>query len=193
MGEPAGFEGAIADSRFERLYRTYYREILAYFLRRIPAADAEDATSEVFMVAWRRLDQVPTDGGAVAWLFGVAHNMLSNHRRGWRRAKRLTRRLGGLAEPVAESPEVQVVRSTEDEAVLRAIERIRPADAEILRLALWEKLPHRDIGSTLGISEAAVSQRISRARRRLAKALRRHGYGSSTFRLSVGRKEGGAT
>jgi RNA polymerase sigma-70 factor (ECF subfamily) len=64
-----------------------------------------------------------------------------------------------------------VVRSEEDQTLIHALDRLRPSDREILKLATWEKLPHRSIGELLGISEAAVDQRISRARKRLAKLL----------------------
>lgn len=55
--------------------------------------------------------------------------------------------------------------------LIGALDRLRRSDREILKLATWEKLPHRSIGELLGISEAAVDQRISRARRRLANEL----------------------
>jgi RNA polymerase sigma-70 factor (ECF subfamily) len=156
------------EARFDALYRRHHRDVLAYFVRRVPRRDAEDATAEVFTVAWRRLDHIPAGERAIAWLFGVAHNVLSNHRRGLRRARRLTTRLKAMGEPPGESPELQVVKSAEDALLLDALDRLRPRDAEILRLVAWEKLSHRVIGDTLGISEAAAGQRISRARKRLA-------------------------
>ena len=55
--------------------------------------------------------------------------------------------------------------------LIGALNQLRSSDREILKLATWEKLPHGSIGELLGISEAAVDQRISRARKRLAKEL----------------------
>ena len=162
-----------SESRFDALYRAHHAEILAYFARRIPRADAEDAAANVFTVAWRRLDQVPDGDDALKWLFGVAHKTLSNHRRGWRRAFRLNRRLAGLGSPPSVTPEVQVLRSAEDRMLLEALDLLAWADAEILKLATWEKLSHRSISVLLGTSEAAVGQRISRARKRLARNLAR--------------------
>lgn len=57
--------------------------------------------------------------------------------------------------------------------LLDALEQLRSSDKEILRLATWEGLAHSTIGELLGVSESAVSQRISRARDRLAKELKR--------------------
>ncbi len=111
MAEPAVGMGSGVDSRFDSLYRDHHREIPAYFIRRIPRSDAEDAAADVFTVAWRRLDQIPKGDQAVGWLYGVAHKVLSNHWRAGRWALRLNRRLVGLGSPAPETPELQVVRA----------------------------------------------------------------------------------
>ncbi len=63
--------------------------------------------------------------------------------------------------------------SVEDQMLIGALNQLRRSDREILRLATWEKMPHSSIGELLGTTEAAVDQRISRARKRLAKELER--------------------
>lgn len=162
-----------ADARFESLYREHHAEILAYFIRRIPRSDAEDAAARVFTVAWRRLADIPESDRALAWLFGVARRVLSNHRRGWHRRIRLSDRIQGHVSRHVDSPEVLVVRSEEDQMLIEALERLRLSDREILKLATWEKLSHAAIGELLEISEDAVAQRLHRARQRLAKELDR--------------------
>ena len=176
------------DSRFDTLYRLHHREVRAYFVRRMPRSDAEDAAAEVFTVAWRRLDQIPEGDGAVGWLYGVAHKVLSNHLRTWRRALRLNRRLGGFAQPSPETPELHVVRSAEDEILIRTLDRLRLSDREILKLATWEKLSHKSIGAMLDISETAVDQRILRARKRLAQELE-HIENAQRFPVSLLRRK----
>ena len=120
-----------------------------------------------------RLDEVPISEEAVRWLCGVSQRVVSNQWRSRRRRRRLTGRLGGLGSPPAETPEIQVVRSEEQEMVTRALSQLRWTDQEILRLATWERLPHSGIAELLDISEAAVGQRISRARKRLASEVER--------------------
>lgn len=173
MAEPAIRRDSRIDGRFDSLYRRHHQEVLAYFIRRIPPCDADDATAEVFMVAWRRLDEVPQGDRAIAWLYGVAHRVLSNQWRSRFRTLRLKRRLGGLARSFPETPEILIVRSAEDQMLLDALEQLRAPDKEILKLATWEELPHSTIAELLGVSESAVSQRISRARNRLARELER--------------------
>ncbi len=173
MPDPAETRHGSAERRFDALYRDHHQEILAYCIRRLPASDAEDAAAEVFAVAWRRLDEVPISEEAVRWLYGVSQRVVSNQWRSRRRRRRLTGRLGGLGSPAPETPEIQVVRSEEQEMVTRALSRLRWTDQEILRLAMWERLPHSGIAELLDISEAAVGQRISRARKRLASEVER--------------------
>lgn len=65
--------------------------------------------------------------------------------------------------------------------MLAALSRLRPPDQEILRLAVWEELPHRDIAAILGCSESSVAVRLHRARIRLGREIgkeeRRSGHG----------------
>ena len=48
------------ETRFESLYEQYNAVVLGYFLRRLDREDAVDATADVFLTAWRRIDAVPT-------------------------------------------------------------------------------------------------------------------------------------
>ncbi len=66
---------------------------------------------------------------------------------------------------------MQVVRRSEDEEVLDALARLRPADREILRLSIWEELTNTEIAKVLEIEPHAVTMRLSRARDRLADRL----------------------
>jgi DNA-directed RNA polymerase specialized sigma24 family protein len=68
---------ASGEARFEELYRSTAKDLLAYLTRR--ASDPEEATdllAEVYVIACQRLDKVPPDGNARLWLFGVARTLL---------------------------------------------------------------------------------------------------------------------
>ena len=56
--------------RFERIYRENFRAVLRFALLRIDPERAKDVTAETFLVAWRRLGDVPAEPRA--WLLGVA-------------------------------------------------------------------------------------------------------------------------
>ncbi len=157
------------EAAFHRIYRAFRPEMTAYFLRRVDPDDAQDLTEEVFAVAWRRRRDVPQDREALMWLYGVAHNVLSHHRRAMGRRIRLDTRLRGLPKQEPTDLDVQVVRRLEYEQVVEAASRLRFGDQEVLRLALWEGLTHQEIAGITGSSVSAVKQRFHRAKRRLTR------------------------
>ena len=161
------------EAEFRILYNRHYDAIHSYFLRRTGAASAQDLTAEVFLVAWRRIGDVPRGEETLLWLYGVAANVAAHQRRSIARSARLDTRLRSVSTNGSVELEPQVVRRAEYDRVLAAAERLRPADQEILRLAAWEELPHDQISRLLGCSVAAVDQRLHRARKRLAKEYRK--------------------
>lgn len=160
---------ARVDAAFDELYEQHRRHVLAYCLRRSSPADADDAVSEVFAVAWRRRADLPGGAQTLPWLYGVARRVLSHQRRSAQRAGRLARRVAGVHEPPSPTPDTVVVQRQEYSHVRQAVARLKPADREVLLLSAWEGLSHREIATVLGCSQAAVDKRLVRAKRRLAR------------------------
>jgi Sigma-70 region 2 len=101
---------------FGLLFDEHRRAVLAYALRRVDdPADAADVLAETFLVAWRRLDEVPAGAGAKPWLLAVARRVLSNQRRGARRriglADRLAQELSAYRPPVPTESDLLVRRA----------------------------------------------------------------------------------
>ncbi len=174
------------DRRFEELYSQYFREVLAYCMRRGSADDAYDAANEVFTIAWRRLVDVPTGEAARPWLFVVAKRVLYRRRRGALRFRRLVDRAQGLRHHRGPGPETVVVQRAEYAAVLDAASKLSVRDREVLNLAAWEGLPHSEIAEILGCSIAAVDQRLHRAKQRLAKQYHATGWHAELRRVAGG-------
>ena len=68
-------------AEFRRIYETHHPQVLAYFLRRLDRSRAYDSAADVFLTAWRRIDDVPGGVRTLPWLYGVAHKVLANQRR----------------------------------------------------------------------------------------------------------------
>jgi RNA polymerase sigma factor (sigma-70 family) len=155
----------LSQIRFGRLYRDQGRAILAYALRRVEdPEDAADIVAETFLVAWRRLDEVPNDARARLWLFGVARRVIANRDRAERRRTRLGER---LAESLRSELATQPAPAGEAAEVLRAMGRLGEDDRELLLLVSWEELSPGEVAKVLGISSLAARSRLHRARRRL--------------------------
>lgn len=162
------------ESSFDGLYRTHHRTVLAYCARRANLSDAWDAAAETFLVAWRRLESVPRLNMEAerAWLLGVAYRVLSNQRRSGRRRAALAERVEREPVPTEASLDAAVIRTEEAQEVLEALTRVSSIDREVVQLTIWEELTPSQIAEVLGISRQAVDQRYSRAKRRIARALR---------------------
>ncbi len=161
-----------------------------YCKRRLSIQEANDAVADIFVTAWRKLDDIPAGEEARLWLYGVARNAVRNVQRSTRRKSRLVAKAGSVAHNPGPGPEEIVVRRAEDRNVLEAMEQLKPEDREALRLHLWEELPHADVGKILGISEDAARVRFSRAKKRMARTLKATGYPESTRPRAV-EEEGG--
>ena len=98
------------DTRFQRLFTSHRDAMWAYCYRRLHRDDVSDAVAEVFLVVWRRIDQVPVDDEALLWLYGVARKVVSNANRSTIRRQRLRTKVASLRQPDAPAPDVQVVR-----------------------------------------------------------------------------------
>ncbi len=162
---------AHALDRFQAIYEAHYAAISAYARRRTAGpVDSQDIVAETFTIAWRRLAELPDADAALPWLYGVARRVMANQRRGNRRRADLSTRLGGQ-QAGAGDVESEVLAAEDRRTVLAALSRLRPADQEILRLAVWEELSHRDIAVVVGCSEASVAVRLHRARTRLGREI----------------------
>lgn len=140
--------------------------VRAYAVRRaLSDTIADDVVSDVFLVVWRRLDDVPDR--PVPWLLSIARRALANRRRSERRAAALSGRLASLRRPVAASPET-------GDRLLDALATLPEPDRELLMLVAWEGLEPSEIAQLLGARPGTVAVRLHRARRRLAAALVRH-------------------
>ena len=166
--------------RFERVYADHFDTVLRYCLRRTSREDALDAAAETFTVAWRRRSDLPWEL-PLPWLYGVAFKVLGNQWRSrfrqWRAAAYL-RGEGGDEDP---GPEVQVVRAAEDQQVLDALERLRPDDREVIRLAAWEDLSRAEVAVALDCSANAATKRLNRALDHLAAELGTSGRRGQRF------------
>jgi RNA polymerase sigma-70 factor (ECF subfamily) len=177
------------EARFRAVYEATYDDLLRFAQRRVDPSHAEDVAADVFVVAWRRLDDMP-DGvdDARPWLFGVARATILNHRRG-------SRRRDALAVRLADATLAGGGDSSDDLAASRldleaGWARLSGAEQEAISLTVWEGLTSAQAGVVLGCSATAYRLRLSRARRSLRRHLDAAIFSDSSSRTSATTPEG---
>jgi RNA polymerase sigma-70 factor (ECF subfamily) len=154
--------------RFDALFTAYSPDIVAYCgWRAGSASDAQDAVAEVFLIAWRRLDEVPEGDAARVWLYATARRVIANQRRSSRRRVALHERLAVEAES---APQERHAPGQEETLVREALRSLGPRDREVLLLAEWEGLSPGQIATVLGCPAVTARGRLHRARRRFRTA-----------------------
>ena len=152
--------------RFEELWESYAHRISAYATRHVGPEAAQEIVAEIFLVVWRRLNDVPDD--ALPWLIVVARNTISVARRSERREHSLEfalSQLSAVAAPAAIGPEAVAV---ERAVMLRGIAGLTEVEREALLLTAWDGLGAAQAAVVAGCSTTAFHVRLHRARRRLA-------------------------
>ncbi|MFO1054044.1 MAG: sigma-70 family RNA polymerase sigma factor [Planctomycetota bacterium] len=164
---------SIAGSRdaFGLLVLRHARLVRAICMARIGSREVDDATQEVFLRAFRGLGRLEDPASFPSYLGRIARNYCIDRLRTAPRHKAVSLDEVEL-DPVdkrgaEESPEGEDRRM----ALRREIARLPESQRECLLLFYFEEMSYAQMAAALGVTEAAVNQRLSRARLQLRTAL----------------------
>ena len=134
------------------------------------ATDAEDATQEAFVKAYRALGRFRSGAPFRPWLLEIVANEARNRRRSAGRRARLALRT--QAEPdasggAAPSPEATVLGAERRETLLAAVNELREEERLVIACRYFLDLSEAETAATLGIRQGTVKSRTSRALERL--------------------------
>ena len=135
------------------------------------ARTAEDLAQTTFLEAWRRLHQLRDPAAFGGWLRRIARSACRDAAR--RRAVRPDLGLPGtpVVAPVSDSPEYRAEEHQAQRRLLAALAAMDESEREVLLLYHLEDRTTAELAVGLGRSEAAVRQRLSRARKALSAGL----------------------
>ena len=169
QGDRAAYE-QIVRRKVETVYRTA-RAILGN------DADAEDATQETLIGAWRQIGSLRDADRFDAWLGRITVNAC-------RMALRRRRSGAVVALPVEADPGGELAdartsgfesRTVSSDAFDRAFDRLPVEQRSILVLHHHDELPLTDVAARLGIPEGTAKSRLHAARIALDRSLAREG------------------
>jgi RNA polymerase sigma-70 factor (ECF subfamily) len=145
--------------------------VLGYLLRRTAnPEDAADMLADVYLIAWRRIQDVPHGEEARLWLFGVARRVLANYHR----KKRAETGLADALRVDLRLLETYVCDSGSDtsaEAVRAALATLNARDRDLLMLNAWEELSPAQIAKVVGRPSGLVRVQLHRARKSLGERI----------------------
>ncbi len=143
---------------FGQLYEQYVERIFNYvYYRTGNPHDAEDLTARVFQRAMNHIKNY-TDRGVPfsAWLYRIAHNLVANWHRDRSRKQEIPIDDLPILPAKGDHPERNLVRTQEQEALLRMIRKLPPERQNLLILKFVENMSNAEIGRIMGRSEGAV-------------------------------------
>jgi RNA polymerase sigma-70 factor (ECF subfamily) len=172
--EPA--EIASDPDAFERFYREHVEAVQRFVARRVDDPYlAADLTADVFVAAIESAGSYRRSRGEpIAWLYGIARNVVAGERRRNAKQLRTAARVRGR-ELVDEDDLAALNERIAGESAARALYeelRLLPAgERAVLELVALDGVSAGEAGRALGIGAVAARVRLHRARRRLRSRL----------------------
>jgi RNA polymerase sigma factor (sigma-70 family) len=165
--------------QFAVLFDRHAPVIHRYAARRVGAEAADDLVADTFLTAFRKRRRYDlTHSDARPWLYGIATNLVGQHRRDELRQYRIQRAAladldaPGHAEQVAASVTAHAMRGD----LMAALAGLPSGERDVLVLVAWEQLSYDETARALGIPLGTVRSRLNRARIKLREALAATGH-----------------
>ena len=159
-------------------------DLLRYLRRRVnQPEDAADILGRVLLALWENSAKVPTiESDARMWCFGVARNMLREHRRNTARhldlADELRDYLSGTSSE-DNAADTAAVSSMEASDVRSAVRSLEMKSRELVTLIHWDGFSIAAAARLLGMNESTARTRYQRALQRLERVLSERSVGIS--------------
>ena len=177
-GEPGSPSGTV--STFPRRSQRFQLECEAHLnqvWRQLRAMgvhthDLDDASQEVFLTAFRKLDAFDGDAKLSTWLYAIAYRVGCNYRR---RARRecVDELLEGEHASDQLDPEQSLAERRAAVMVQRFCDQLSSKLRDVFVLCLLEGQPARDVAELVGTSENTVYSRIRLVREAFRLELKR--------------------
>jgi RNA polymerase sigma factor (sigma-70 family) len=165
--------------RFAELYDRHAKEIHRYIARRLGPDVGDDLMAETFLRAFRQRDRYDSRfSDARPWLYGIATNLISRHRRSEVRFFKAIAKTG--VDPAVESALETVADRLSAQAMRRqlaaALARLNVGERDVLVL-LAVGLSYKEVALALNVTTGTVSSRMNRARKKMRTALKESHHG----------------
>jgi RNA polymerase sigma-70 factor (ECF subfamily) len=164
---------SLAEPRaFGVIFERHFWAIHDYLRRRLDRQLADDLASQTFLIAFdRRAAFEPRSTSSRPWLFGIATNLMREHRRSELRELRAMARLAPDPLMAIDGVESRIDAERMRGLLAAALAELPQEEADVLLLLVWAELEQAEIADALAIPLGTVKSRLSRARGRLQAAI----------------------
>ena len=159
---------------FAGLYDRHAAPVHRYVSRRLGDGMADDIVADTFLAAFRRRQSYDLRrSDARPWLYGIAANLISKHRRTESRMLRAFARTGTdpVVEGHADRIDSRVTAASVQRDLAAALAGLSAGDRDALLLIAWADLSYEQTATALGIPLGTVRSRLHRAREKIRAAL----------------------
>lgn len=175
MNQPAATDPSaigLDPEAFEVFYRRHVEEVHRFIARRVgDPHTAADLTADVFMaVIEASASYRPDRGTPIAWVFGVARNVIADRERSVARELRAVSRITGraLLDPPSLARVEERLDAARDARALYAVLSTLPDDDRgLLELVALDGISPTDAARVLGVKPVTARVRLHRARRQV--------------------------
>lgn len=152
---------------FGKLCDRYYNSIVAIAYSVLTDHQlAEDAAQETFLRALTNLKKLRSKKKFGPWLARICRNV----------AKDMAKKKLRSIETENSLSFAEGHNEQENEAVKQAIRRLSFSERELIVLRYYNNMSHEQMSSVLGLSKAAINNRLVRSRKKIAKLLKSNGF-----------------
>jgi RNA polymerase sigma factor (sigma-70 family) len=133
------------------------------------AAEAEDATQDGFVKAWRALRRFRPGAPFRPWLLQIVANEARNRRRSAGRRAQLAVRAAAQESSgdAAPSPEASLLDAERRDALLAAVNELPEDGRDVIALRYFAELSEEEAAAVLDVPRGTVKSRTARALERL--------------------------
>jgi RNA polymerase sigma-70 factor (ECF subfamily) len=179
--------GVLVDADgFTAVYDRHARDLFRFCARRVGHGVAEDVVANTFLVAYERWHLFdPSRADTLAWLYGIAVNLLRRHRRDEVRWYRALARTGvdplfnaaGVTDSEAQRVGERADAAAQTRKVAKVLADLPARQREVLLLYAVGQLAYGEIASALELPVGSVRSALHRARAKMRAAIGAEGIG----------------
>ena len=138
--------------------------------------DAEDLVQDTYLRLWQKRDILPPESETDAYLITVVKNLFYDRQRKMQVDARAD--IDKVSDPIDDdNPEDLLVKSSENQRVMKAIDDLPPGERKILSMHVIESKSYTELEQETGLKQNYLRQIVMRAKNKLTDKLKGHTNG----------------